>query len=301
MITPAILICLAALSVVEGFQTLGRYQPASGFRRSVTPSRRTAPLLSSIGNADESSSENNNKNNGEDRIDVSADDRLYRIRLPRAPGIEWGTDLSFSFAYIRDLDPTGPACMSGQVSKGDQLCELIPVDPEGEAKPVNLLGASFDNVMGTFAGLTNAVTHVDLVFFKGTKVELKEACTGKDESGGTRNDITVTVVQNKGTNDEKHVKLQAKAGVNLRQLLVDKKLNVHQSVTRFTNCEGKQLCGTCIVNIPKGLENTNWKSMDEASTLRDNPDSYRLSCISFAYGDVTVETFPPIEKYQWTR
>ena len=42
------------------------------------------------------------------------------------------------------------------------------------------------------------------------------------------------------------------------------------------------------------LENTNRKSIDESSILRDNPDSYRLSCITYAYGNVTVETFPPI-------
>jgi ferredoxin len=184
------------------------------------------------------------------------------------------------------------------VSIGDQLCELIPVEPEGKA--LNLLGASFDNVMGTFAGLAKTVTDVDLVFFKGTKDELKAACTG-EESGTNSDNITITVIQNKGVEDEKVVKLQAKAGVNIRQLLVDNGINVYQSLTRFTNCKGKQLCGTCIVNVANGLENTNWKSMDEASTLRDNPDSYRLSCISFAYGDVTLETLPPVEKYQWTR
>jgi ferredoxin len=78
-------------------------------------------------------------------------------------------------------------------------------------------------------------------------------------------------------------------------------VNVYQSVTRWTNCKGKQLCGTCIVNVSDGASNTNRKSMDEASTLRENPDSYRLSCVTFAYGDVTVETFPPISAAQWTR
>ncbi|KAK1741818.1 hypothetical protein QTG54_007391 [Skeletonema marinoi] len=65
--------------------------------------------------------------------------------------------------------------------------------------------------------------------------------------------------------------------------------------------QGKQLCGTCIVNIVDGAGNTNRKSLDEGSTLRENPESYRLSCVSFAYGDITVETFPPIEAAQWTR
>ncbi|CAJ1957224.1 unnamed protein product [Cylindrotheca closterium] len=288
MIFPTTVFCLALFSFVEGFQLLPRQQAAGLAKVGSTPSRSTR-LFSS--DADESEKK-------DDRIDLSLDDRLYRMRLPRAPGIEWGTDLSFSFVYVRDLDPVGPASMSGKVSKGDQLCELIPVESEG--KPLNLLGASFDNVMGAFAGLGKTVTEVDLVFFKGTKDELKEACTG-DESGANSDIITVTVVQNKGAEDESVVELQAKAGVNIRQLLVDNGINVYQSVTRFTNCKGKQLCGTCIVNVPNGLESTNWKSMDEASTLRDNPDSYRLSCISFAYGDVTVETLPPVEKYQWTR
>mmetsp|Transcript_11386 Transcript_11386/g.27455 ORF Transcript_11386/g.27455 Transcript_11386/m.27455 type:complete len:290 (-) Transcript_11386:4593-5462(-) len=289
MIFPTAFLCLALFSVVEGFQILSRHQ-ATGLAapRDPTPSRSTR-LFST-------DAEESEKNDG--RIDLSLDDRLYRIRLPRAPGIEWGTDLSFSFVYVRELDPVGPASMSGRVSKGDQLCELIPVEPEG--KPVNLLGASFDSVMGSFAGLGKTTTDIDLVFFKGTKDELKEACTG-EESGTNSDIITITVIQNKGAEDEKVVELQAKAGVNIRELLIDNGINVYQSVTRYTNCKGKQLCGTCIVNVANGLENTNWKSMDEASTLRDNPDSYRLSCISFAYGDVTVETLPPVEKYQWTR
>jgi ferredoxin len=234
---------------------------------------------------------------GDGRIDINEDNRLYRIRLPRAPGVEWGTDLSFSFVYVRELDPTGPAYMSGAVSKGDQLCELIPVAEN--AAPVNLLGASFDSVMGSFFMLDKSVSEVDLVFFRGTKDELKALCQGGD--GQKKEKIVVTVVQDKGSETERVIKLEAAPGVNIRQLLVDNNINVYQSVTRWTNCKGKQLCGTCIVNIPEGLQNTNWKSMDEASTLRDNPESYRLSCIAFAYEDVTVETFPALKAYQWTR
>jgi ferredoxin len=232
------------------------------------------------------------------KIDTNEDARLYRIRLPRAPGIEWGTDLSFAFVYVRELDPTGPAYLSGVVSKGDQLCELMPVAEKAE--PVNLLGASFDSVMGAFFMLDRTVSEVDLVFFKGTKDELKALCQGGGD-GKTKEKITVTVVQDKGSENERIVKLEAAPGVNIRQLLVDNNINVYQSVTRWTNCKGKQLCGTCIVNVSQGLENTNWKSMDESSTLRENPESYRLSCVAFAYEDVTVETFPPINASQWTR
>jgi len=235
---------------------------------------------------------------GDGRIDITEDNRLYRIRLPRAPGIEWGTDLSFAFVYVRELDPTGPASLSRMVKKGDQMCELIPVGEN--AKPVNLLGASFDTVMGAFFMLDKTISEVDLVFFRGTKDELKALCQGSG-NGKEKEEITVTVIQDKGSDKERVIKLKAAPGVNIRKLLVDNDINVYQSLTRWTNCKGKQLCGTCIVNIAQGLENTNWKSMDEASTLRDNPESYRLSCVAFAYEDITVETFPVVKAYQWTR
>ena len=246
----------------------------------------------------------NGKDAVDDRIDLSEDNRLYRIRLPRAPGIEWGTDLSFSFVYVRDMDPAGPASLSGMVQKGDQLCELVPVQEMPAPKVENLMGASFDYVMSAFAGLDKKVVDVDLVFFRGTKEELKEAANASSGGSGGVADvdtITVTVVENKGSKDEKTRTLSAAPGVNVRQLLVDNGINVYQSVTRWTNCKGKQLCGTCIVNVNEGGMNTNRKSMDEESTLRENPDTYRLSCVTFAYGDVTVETFPPIKAAQWTR
>jgi ferredoxin len=237
------------------------------------------------------------------RIDTSIDERLYRIRLSRAPGIDWGTDLSFSFVYVRELEPAGQASMSGMVQPGDQLCEIIPFmnGNNQQAKPVNLVGASFDFVMTALASLDKTVSELDFVFFRGTKQELKALCKGEAAKYDMEDTVTVTVIENKGSSQEKLTRLQAPAGVNVRQLLVDNGINVYQSLTRWTNCQGKQLCGTCIVNVANGLPNTNWKSMDEASTLRSNPDSYRLSCVTFAHGDVTVETFPPINADQWTR
>jgi ferredoxin len=254
--------------------------------------------LSSSSSSDDNSGENDTPEVG---IDLNLDSRLYKIRLPRAAGLDWGTDLSFSFVYVRGMDPSGAAAFSGLVQKGDQFCEVQAVSTTGETTaPVNLLGAPFDFVMGAFASLDKTVKDVDLVFFRGTKDELKEACS-QDGAGADPEIVTITVIQNKGAKDETVRLLQAPTGVNVRQLLVDNGINVYQSVTRWTNCKGKQLCGTCIVNIAEGSISTNRKSMDEDSTLRENPDSYRLSCVTFAYGDVTVETFPAIKPAQWTR
>jgi ferredoxin len=329
MIMIKLIMVTVSLSTCCGFQVWSTCRHSSNqryYHRHPSPSTNcmARPLASTssvcyimhhqthLSNSNDSENDSNNaplegdtSDNGGGRIDVSIDPRLYRIRLSRAPGIEWGTDLSFSFVYVRDMDPTGQASMSGQVDKGDQLCEIIPIPSSSTTTmtttpALNLLGASFDFVMTTFASLDKTVSELDFVFFRGTKQELKDLCRG--EAAKSESDlITVTVIENKGSAQERLTRLQAPAGTNVRQLLVDNGINVYQSITRWTNCQGKQLCGTCIVNIADGLPNTNWKSMDEASTLRSNPDSYRLSCVTFAHGDVTVETFPPINADQWTR
>lgn len=245
-----------------------------------------------------------------DCIDINSDPRLARIRLPRALGIDWGTDLSFSFVYVRDLEPTGAAFLSGEVNIGDQICELRPVldgskkgnEDKNDDAAINLIGASFDEVMGTFASLGRDIRDVDIVFFRGTKEELMAACAGGGRSlSEGKEKITISVIQKNPDGTTTRQEIVARAGCNVRKVLTDNGINVYQSLTRWTNCKGKQLCGTCIVNITDGSSGTNRKSLDEASTLRENPDSYRLSCVTFAYGDVTVETFPPIKAAQWTR
>mmetsp|Transcript_55692 Transcript_55692/g.67143 ORF Transcript_55692/g.67143 Transcript_55692/m.67143 type:complete len:348 (-) Transcript_55692:294-1337(-) len=237
----------------------------------------------------------------DDAIDVDSLPALYRVRISRAPGIEWGTDLSFSFVYVRTLEPAGDADLSGMVSVGDQLCEMRPILADGAVgKAIGMIGAPFDVVMNSFAILDRSIRDYELVFFRGSKKELIAACNNGG-NGEESNTVTITVIQNKGTKEEKIVKLSAAKGANVRQALADADINVYQSVTRWTNCAGKQLCGTCIVNIADGGCNTNRKSHDEGSTLRENPDGYRLSCVTFAYGDVTVETYPPIKAAQWTR
>lgn len=247
--------------------------------------------------------------NANEGIDISSNPKLYKVRIPRAPGIEWGTDLSFAFVYVRAMEPAGAASLSGMVSNGDQICQLQPVilnqDEANEnisTDPINLVGASFDAVMNAFATLDRSIQLVDLVFFKGTKEELKAAASGgSGENSSDPDVITITVVQNKGTSNEETISFKAPTGCNIRNELISRGINVYQSITRFTNCKGKQLCGTCIVNMTEGGMSTNRKSMDEASTLRENPENYRLACVTFAYGDVTVETYPPVNKAQWTR
>lgn len=52
-------------------------------------------------------------------------------------------------------------------------------------------------------------------------------------------EITVTVKQA----GKPELALTAPSGANLRDFLTENDINVYQSVTRWTNCKGKQLCG----------------------------------------------------------
>ena len=65
-------------------------------------------------------------------------------------------------------------------------------------------------------------------------------------------------------------------------------------MTRWTNCNGKQLCGTCIVDVTEGVDKCTRRSLDEASTLRENPETYKLACVTNVYGDITVQLMPKV-------
>lgn len=55
------------------------------------------------------------------------------------------------------------------------------------------------------------------------------------------------------------------------------------------------------LQIVKNMEGCTRRSLDEEATLRENPASYRLSCITSVYEDVTVEVQGPVGAAQWTR
>lgn len=67
----------------------------------------------------------------------------------------------------------------------------------------------------------------------------KNKTTKNAGAKGPPPEITVTVKQ-EGKPD---LALTAPSGANLRDFLTENGINVYQSVTRWTNCKGKQLCG----------------------------------------------------------
>ena len=99
--------------------------------------------------------------------------------------------------------------------------------------------------------------------------------------------------------------VECEAGATLRTVALANGVPIHAGFTQietavmqYVNCRGNNLCGTCLVYIKKGMENTNKPSAFENARLFLSPmtigheDESRLSCQTVVNGDVEVETQP---------
>ena len=222
---------------------------------------------------------------GYTRMQLSLDDpRILTVSLERKTGIDFGCDLTLSWPYVLSLEENGAAARSGLVMVGDQLVAVA-----GQS----VLGLPIGEVMdrlGAYEG-----PEIALTFFRDTREQLQSVVM----AGGANGPATARVTVRQPGKPEQA--FDVPYGANLRDELIARKINVYQSITRWSNCNGKQLCGTCIVNVSEGVERCTRRSLDEASTLRENPETYKLACITNVYGDITVEIFPKVGAAQWTR
>jgi len=96
--------------------------------------------------------------------------------------------------------------------------------------------------------------------------------------------------------------LEVPAGANLRQEAMKAGIDVYGGLTRYLNCRGNGLCGTCRVLVKKGMENLSPRTFIERLNINTHPasmmyfigreDEMRLSCQVQVNGDCTIETHP---------
>lgn len=106
-------------------------------------------------------------------------------------------------------------------------------------------------------------------------------------------------------------------GANLRQVAQEAGINLYYGVNGFgaginrvLNCHGLGGCGTCRVNITKGMENTNPVAGIEKFKFTvpvpdplacfayiGNEDKLRLACCTKVMGDIEVETGPELNLF----
>ncbi|AFY72697.1 ferredoxin [Synechococcus sp. PCC 7502] len=80
----------------------------------------------------------------------------------------------------------------------------------------------------------------------------------------------------------------------MRQELTPKPVELDEEVVmeKLTNCGGYGQCGTCVVEITKGIENLSPRTDFETFKFKRKPDNYRLACQVVVNGDISVKTKP---------
>jgi ferredoxin len=81
-------------------------------------------------------------------------------------------------------------------------------------------------------------------------------------------------------------------GTDLRRALIKEKVDVYTLGGKLRNCGGGGQCGTCLVSVEEGLNNTNQKSPKEEIMLESKPENWRLACRTLVYGDIVIKTKP---------
>jgi len=119
----------------------------------------------------------------------------------------------------------------------------------------------------------------------------------------------------KFTKENKEIEVQA--GENLRTAALNAGVNLYQGINgfgaginKFVNCHGWGHCGTCRVNITKGVENASAPGMLEKLKFRvplpdplaplafiGNEETMRLACLTKIHGDIEVETGPELNLF----
>ncbi|MBD1871147.1 (2Fe-2S)-binding protein [Cyanobacteria bacterium FACHB-471] len=81
-------------------------------------------------------------------------------------------------------------------------------------------------------------------------------------------------------------------GANLRQVLLQHKVELHNGQANLINCRGIGTCGTCAVQIQGGISEANWRDRTRRSLPPHSPTrNRRLACQTQVLGDVKVTKF----------
>ncbi|KAJ1490515.1 hypothetical protein T484DRAFT_1935189 [Baffinella frigidus] len=213
-------------------------------------------------------------------VEGGPDTRFFEVEVERPTGVEFATDLSLKYVYCMEVKDNSPAQLATTpIRKGDQLAGI-----NGE----ECIGKPFAEVAKMLG--SNPEKPLSFRMFRGSKAALLEA-VGREDVVPTKARITAIEP------DGKEGLVTEQAGANLRDALRRNGIEVYNVAQgRFTNCNGRNLCGTCVIDIMQGAQFTNSKSIDEEASLRKMPPSYRLSCCVNVYGDILVKTRPSTGK-----
>jgi len=91
---------------------------------------------------------------------------------------------------------------------------------------------------------------------------------------------------------ENNVEVVAADGANLREKMLQNRIDLYTFTGKLMNCGGYGQCGTCIVEIAAGMENLSPRTEVENRKLKKKPENYRLACQTLVNGPVSVVSKP---------
>ena len=80
-----------------------------------------------------------------------------------------------------------------------------------------------------------------------------------------------------------------KDGANLRKVLLEHDINLHNGKSKLINCRGIGSCGTCAVEVRGKVNPANWKDRTRRSLPPHSlAHNRRLACQTKVLGDIEV-------------
>ena len=89
---------------------------------------------------------------------------------------------------------------------------------------------------------------------------------------------------------DQDLEFKCEPGANLRAAMLTNKAKLYQGMSRFLNCHGHGMCGTCLVRLesnPAGL--TDRTETENRKLFGTNPH-VRLACQAEVCGDIEITT-----------
>lgn len=82
------------------------------------------------------------------------------------------------------------------------------------------------------------------------------------------------------------------AGSNLRQVLLEQGIELHNGKSKLINCRGIGSCGTCAVAVEGAVSEPNWKEKTRLALSPHSPThDRRLACQVRVLGDVCITKY----------
>jgi ferredoxin len=86
--------------------------------------------------------------------------------------------------------------------------------------------------------------------------------------------------------------IECAKGANLRQVLIEHAVELHNGRARVINCRGIGTCGTCAVQLEGNVSPPNWRDTTRRSLPPHSPMSdRRLACQTLVIGTVKVTKY----------